>query len=229
MLAINEIDLSKLKLAKSGKTVKLIYGEEKKPLQIKTPKLYSPFGLKVYNNSYSQFNDCSIDCSIQTSLNDPDKVDELYHLFDALNERIKELINESTHLFSKEPITEVNMTNIFRENGNYPKLMKMNCPRDRNGNFDFVVFDENKEKIRMTDNNIESILVKGKTFISILECSKIWYYKEKFGVTWNMIQTRFSKRKEKEKDNDKLSDQLDELSTNTGNIYMQKLLIEDDE
>jgi predicted transcriptional regulator len=225
MLSIEEVDFNELRLAKSGRTVKLLYGVEKKPLQIKTPKLYSPFGLKVFNNSYSQFNDCSIDCSIQTT--GQDKVSELHAKFNALTARIKELINEQLSLFGvKDPITDIQLGEIFRENGAYPKLMKINCPRDKNGNFDFVIFDENKEKIRITDSNIESILTKGKTFVAILECNKIWYYKEKFGISWNIIQGRFNKKKEKEAEKDTNSDQMNE--NDSGNIYMQKLLIEDD-
>lgn len=220
-VSIEDVDLSQLRLAKTGRTVKLIYGENKVPLQLKTCKLYSPFGVKVYNNAYSQFTDCSIDCSIQQQGNS-EKTHELYK---ALQDKIEELIKNSLNLFNtKEAVTDVNVSPIFRENGNYPKLMKINFPRDKNGNFDFVLFDENKEKIKLNDNNIESILTKGKTFVGIIECGKIWYYNNKFGITWNLIQSRFSKKKDAQE-----PDETGQVtSQDSKHLYMQNLMIDDD-
>ena len=80
---------------------------------------------------------------------------------------------------------------ILRPNKTYPKLMKIALPRDTKGNFEFVVFNENKEKVSITDSNIEEVLCKGKIFKGIVECGKVWYYNGRFGTTWNLKQMKF--------------------------------------
>lgn len=193
---LNDLDLSKLKIGKSGRMVKLMYNKE--PLQLVTCKLYTPFGAKVVSNNYSNFSNCYIDCSLNQSNSDSSVKYQV--LLEDLDNRIKELIKESVHLFNTdseanaEQSVELNYKPILKENKTYPKLMKITLPRDTKGNFDFVIFDENKEKVTITDNNIETILHKGKVFKGIIECGKIWYYKDNFGTTWNLKQMKFAER-----------------------------------
>ena len=66
--------------------------------------------------------------------------------------------------------------------------MKINLPRDNKGNFDLVVFNKNTEKVPLNDNNITSVICKGSVFKTIIECTKIWYFKGRFGTTWNLKQ-----------------------------------------
>lgn len=201
---ILELDLSKLDLGKSGRTIKLLYN--KQPLQLVTPKVYSPFGVKVNNNDYSNFTNCHIDCSLsqmmtQNSIN-------VAKALDALDNKITELIKIKSNLF--KDIADVDLSAdvstyyspFFRPNKNYPKLMKISLPRDKNGNFDFVLFDENKNKVPVDDSNIEETLCKGISFKGIIECSKVWYYRGKFGTTWNLVQSRFSPKNNINRDQD---------------------------
>ena len=40
----------------------------------------------------------------------------------------------------------------------------------------------------VNDNNITSVICKGSVFKTIIECTKIWYFKGRFGTPWNLKQ-----------------------------------------
>jgi hypothetical protein len=190
---ISDIVLSQLKIAKSGRMIKLMYNKE--PLQLVTGKMYTPFGVKVNTNNYSSFTNCTLDCSLNQSNSE---VSVKYReSLEALDQRITELIQESLHLFNTDTnYTPEDIPNIYgpilRENKTFPKLMKITLPRDSKGNFDYVVFNENKEKVSITDDDkLTEVLCKGKIFKGIIECGKIWYFKGRFGTTWNLKQLKF--------------------------------------
>lgn len=217
---LSDIDLSKLKLAKSGKMVKLMYNKE--PLELVTCKMYTPFGVKVNTNNYSNFTNCTIDCSINQSNSEVGlKYNEL---LEALDKKIIELIQESLHLFNTDVSYESedipNIYNhILRENKSYPKLMKISLPRDSKGNFDYVVFNENKEKVAITDDDkLSEVLCKGKIFKCIIQCGKIWYFKGRFGVTWPLKQLKFVDTKTQEKT--ETNTEHDDNQVNNSQVYM---------
>jgi hypothetical protein len=213
---ILELDFDKLKIGKSGRTIKIIY--DGNPLQLVTTKMNAPFGVKIFNNDYSHFTNCHLDCSIsETNL----KIKEAYQMLD---DKIKELIINS----NDKAFNEINFedptfySSMFKGNSNYPKLMKVSLPRDKNGNFDFVIFDDNKDKVKITDSTIESILGKRTVFKSIIECNKIWCFKGKVGITWNLVQMRLVPK----------SEQMEGAGTEQTiagekNIYTQNLMIDD--
>lgn len=190
---IFDLDMSKLKIAKSGRMIKVLY--DKEPLQLVTNKLYTPFGVKVNQNSYSQFSTCHLDCSLNQSKSE---VSIKYkESLENLDKKIIELIQDNLHIFNTggqsfqpDDIPSI-YSPILRENKTYPKLMKITLPRDSKGNFECVIFNENKEKIAIDENNIEEVLCKGKIFKSIIECGKVWYYNGRFGTTWNLKQLKF--------------------------------------
>lgn len=188
---LNSLDLSQLKIAKAGKFVKLIYNKE--PLQLVTGKMYTPFGVKVNPNNYSAFNTCHLDCSLNQSSSD---ISIAYrNSIEELDRRILELISENVDLFNTGN-TDINFDEniyspVLRENKTYPKLMKISLPRDNKGNFDFVIFKSESEKVPLNDTNILDVLCKGKIFKGIIECGKVWYYNGRFGTTWNLKQMRF--------------------------------------
>lgn len=191
--SILDIDLLQLKLAKSGKLVKIIYNKE--PLQLVTSKMYMPFGVKINTNNYSNFTNCHIDCSINQ--NNSEVTAKYKDCLEALDKRIIELIQESLHLFNTDSSYKSDdipniYSSILRENKTYPKLMKISLPRDKNGNFDFVIFNKQKEQLTVNnDDKLTETLCKGKIFKGIIECAKIWYFKGRFGTTWNLTQLKF--------------------------------------
>ena len=216
---LDTFDETKLKLGKSGRAIKLFY--DKEPIQICSSTLYTPFGVKSITKEWSNYSEYNIDCALnqsasETSVNFRKNIEK----FDSI---LHNLVKENTSLFSsKNEQCNENFiySPILKENGNYPKLIKLQLSRDNNGNFNSFIFNENKEKVKITEENIEEILSKGKTFKVIIECVKVWFYNGKVGSIWKIVQLKFSERNY-EKINNVNSEE------NVKNVY-NKLLILDD-
>jgi len=183
------VDWDAFELAKSGRSVKVLY--KKNPLQFCTSTLYSPFGVKGVSKEWSVLTDYYIDCSLNQSASETSVL--FKEFLEKLDEKINELVNDNEELF-KDDVTDCTYTPILRVNGNYPKLFKLQLVRDRNGNFESFFFDESKNKIKVSEDNVEDVLSKGKNFKCIVECSKIWCYNGKIGSIWNIVQCKFSKQ-----------------------------------
>lgn len=186
-IKLSELNFEKLKIAKSGKAIKLIY--DKEPLQLVTELLYTPFGVKGNPNNYSQWTNYVLDCSLNQS--NSENTIAYKNLIGTFDKNLMTLIKDNNHLFENTNFEELTYSPFHRENKTYPKLIKINLPRDNKGNFDFVIFNENKEKVNINENNITDVLCKGKIFKSIIECNKIWVYNGRFGTTWYLKQLRF--------------------------------------
>lgn len=189
VLKLSDIDLEKLQLGKSGRAVKLVY--EKESFQMHTIKLYTPFGVKSVNKEWSNITEYYIDCSLNQS--DSEVAVEFRQQVEVLDQKIKNLVTDNTELFKGQNTDSVVYNPILRENGTYPKLMRLQLPRDKNGNFTFFAFDENKGKIKITEANIENVLSKGTVFRGIVECQKVWLYNGKVGTIWNLVQLKMCK------------------------------------
>jgi hypothetical protein len=193
---LKEINWDNVKLAKSGRAIKLLY--EKEPLQFCTSTLYTPFGVKFVSKDWSNFTEFSIDCSLNQAQNESSV--GFREFIEELDCKINSLVKDNLNLFNstKEVATDnYNYSSILRENGTYPKLIKLQFPRDKNGNFTTFFFDANKDKLKLDESNIEATLTKGQTFKCIIECSKIWYYNNKVGSIWNVIQLKICETKTK--------------------------------
>lgn len=214
MIDINNIEWEKFQLAKSGRTVKLLYNKE--PLQFCSSYLYTPFGVKSVTKDWANFSEFYMSCSLNDASSETAINFKEFIL--KLDTKIQELVRENTSIFNNAKVTQdaskCEYSPILKENGEYPKLIKLQFVRDKNGNFISFVFDENKEKIKIDESNIDTILSKGKIFKCIIECSKIWCYNGKVGSLWNILQLRFSKNNEK-------------TITQNGNNY-SSLMIQDD-
>ncbi len=214
-----DLDVSKLKLAKSGRNIKIMYNKE--PLQLVTGKLYTPFGVKLNSNNYSPFSVCHIDCSLNQSQSEISM--KYRECLEKLDEKIIELIQENLTLFNtgnmnykSEDIPNI-YSSILRENKTYPKLMKITLPRDSKGNFDCVIFDENKEKIPITEENVEEVLCKGKIFKVIMEVGRLWYFNNRFGITWHLKQLKFTET----------PIIMEDTNKNNSEIYGNLMILED--
>lgn len=220
MIDLANYNIEDFKLGKSGRAVKLFYNKE--PLQICTSILYTPFGVKSINKEWSNFTEYNIDCSLNQSSSDISI--NFKEFIDKLNVIIVKLVNENKSLFVKSgDLFNDNFTYspILRENKNYPKLMKLQLTRDKNGNFETFIFNEKKEKVSINENNIETILTKGKTFKTIIECVKIWYFDGKVGSIWKISQLKFCENSYKS------TEDPDEITNNTNlNIYTQCMINE---
>jgi hypothetical protein len=221
MIDLQNIDDSFFQLGKSGRAVKLLYN--KTPVQFCTSSLYTPFGIKSTIKDWSNFTEYYIDCSLNQS--NSENAMSFRKSIEDLDEKIAELVKSNLSLFnSKNETANDNFvySPILRENKTYPKLMKLQFPRDKNGNFESFIFDEQKQKIKLDDNNILEYLNKGKVFKCIIECSKIWYYNGKVGSIWNVVQLKFSDRSKPEDD----TNNEGEGTNNTNNGYNEIMFLE---
>ena len=194
IISIDSVDWNKFSLAKSGRMVKLLY--DKEPVKFCTATLYSPFGVKSVDKEWSNFLEYSIDtstCSTESS-------EKFIKFVELLDETIKKLVDDNLALFNT---TKANATEdydycpIFKTNGNYPKLMKLLFTRDKNGNFESFVFDNQKNNITISENNLADTIPKGQRFKCIVECAKLWFYNGKVGSIWNIVQLKLGAKEVK--------------------------------
>ncbi len=195
LLDINNVDWSLLQLAKSGRGVKLIYNKE--PVQFCTSSLYTPFGVNSLSKEWSNFNEYNVECSLNQSSSPTSSAFRLF--LETLDSKIAELVTENAHLFANG--TSGTYTSILRDNGNYPKRIKLQFPRDKNGNFESVLFDDQKQKLLLNETNINECVSKGKIFKCIIECAKVWSFNGKVGSIWNIVQLKFSEQHQQQQEN----------------------------
>jgi len=225
LTSIENLVLSELKLAKAGRTVKLIC--DKQPFNLKTSTLYLPFGVSKYKKQWSNFDEYTIDCYVDSNTN------ENVH-FTELNNRIFDLVKENTQLFNVNDVSELINTPFYRENKTFPKLLKLQLPRDSNGNFTTQFFDETGKIIIVDESNIDEILCKKTCIKSLISCSKVWVYQNKVGSIWNALQIKLSPKQTQ--DDSEHSEDLSESSShsnksnksNAGSLYTKNLLIDDE-
>lgn len=216
---LDKLDDSDLKLGKSGRAIKLLYNKE--PIQICSSTLYTPFGVKSINKEWSNYAEYNVDCSLNQSNSETSIF--FRNGIEKLDKIIEKLVKENTSLFdSKNEKCNDNFiySPLLRENGSYPKLMRLQLSRDKNGNFESFIFDEKKQKIKITENNIDEILSKGKCFKTIIECVKIWYYNGKVGSIWKIVQLKLAERTITKQDSEKEEDSFK-------NIYNQIMILDD--
>lgn len=219
VLDINKVDFDKLTIVKSGRTVKLLY--DNKPFQFLTSCLYTPFGLSSVKKEWSMFEDFSISCSLRLS---EEKV-AFEKFINDLDERVKILVNDNLSILDPKGVyTQVDFLSSLKQNGNYPKLIKLQFVRDKNGNVESFIFDEDKKSVWVDETNIDELITKGKCFRCAIECSKIWLYNGKVGIIWNINQLKFERST-----NNYTPDTFEEPEEVSNKNLYNKLLINDDD
>ena len=152
-----------------------------------------PFGVQINKfKTYSDFTEYYIDFSVIQEENK-----EFMEVLKEIETKIKSLIVEQK-MFSEDSLEEINVkfTSMLKENDGYPPLFKLNLPRKASGYFDFTVFNDDKEAVAITDSNIQDVLSKGNLCKVVFEIDKIWFFKDKYGITLKLNQLRLSKKEE---------------------------------
>jgi hypothetical protein len=234
LLPLNDVNFQSINLAKSGRSVKLIY--DKQTLNITTPTLYMPFNLNKYQKQWSNFEDYSVDCYVDTY--GENETQDTIGKLNALNECIFETVKSNLNLFNVPNNEEISFSPFYKDNKSFPKLLKLNFPRDTNGNFITQFFDENSNKIFVDETNIDTILTKKTSFKTIIGCSKVYVYQNKAGCSWDILQLKLNPVKKANNTNNynindtdsvEMSDDSDNSSNGGGNnkIYTQMSMIDD--
>jgi hypothetical protein len=201
MKNIKDIIIENVSIVKSGRTFRLSYKAEDGTsdfLSFSTNTLYTPFGL---NSNQSKFTP-NLEYSITASVNASDTESAILTRtkLEALDKHIEDLV-----LSKKEDMKiddDFCYTSFYKNSGNYPKLIKFNFVRDANGNFKTIVFDSNKQKIPITDSNIEEIFKRGTLFKAITINKKIWTFNSKVGTIWDLDQILLIDKKENMNENE---------------------------
>jgi len=188
MIDIQNVDWNEFKLAKYGRVVKLLY--KKEPVQFCTTALYTPFGVRSIDKEWANFTEYSVDCVLNQA--NSENAVAFRKFLEQLDKTLVQLFKDNLYIFNNDMNGNETYCPVLRENGSYPKLMKLQLPRDKNGNFETFMFDESKQKLQVTENNVTELLPKGKTFKCIIECSKVWFYNGRVGSIWNAVQLKFS-------------------------------------
>lgn len=189
MIDTKQVAWESFKLGKSGRNVKLLYGKE--PVKFCTSTLYTPFGVKSINKDWSNFTEYSVDCSLNNAQSE--SATSFRTFLETLDMKIKELVEQNQDMFNSKE-SDFSYTNILRENGSYPKLMKLQFVRDKNGNFTSFIFDDKKNKLPVDESTLSQLVSKGQNFKCIIECSKVWFYNGKVGTIWNIVQLKLSEK-----------------------------------
>lgn len=218
---LQELVFDQFNLAKVSRNVRLIHNKQN--LNINTQVLYMPFNLNKYKKQWSNIDEYSVDCYVQDVA-----CSEKLTQFD---EYIFDLTKKNAQLFGVANMNDVSYSPMYRENKTYPRLLKLYLPRDNNGNFTTQFFDDKSERIIVDENNIETILTKKTMFKCIITCSKVWYYQNKIGSIWNIVQLKMVSNDKKDKydnDNSCNSDLSEndgsESDNNKSSIYTQSLI-----
>ena len=183
------LNMNTLNIVKSGKIVKLM--SDSQILNVKTCELYMPFNISKFKKQWSTFEDYTIDCYVnnQNNSNSMEYVNKL----NMLDNHILELTKKNLHIFGVSDVNvQCNYQPMYRDNKTFPKLIKLQLPRDTNGNFTTQFFDHNSKIVIVNEKNIDSILYKKVIFKALITCSKVWYYQNKIGTIWNVVQLKLS-------------------------------------
>jgi hypothetical protein len=166
-----------IQLAKVRKTVKLV-DSNGQAVSVSSGELYLPFGASCWENKRTDFDDYSVQCYVNKS-------EQFESYCQELSDKIESLCADS--LFDSSSV----FTPMLKQNKDFPQLLKINLPRDRYGNFDFVVFDQDSNKVMITEDNVNEIFCKKRTFKCIMECARIWEFNGKIGSVWNAVQVKY--------------------------------------
>jgi hypothetical protein len=162
-------------------------GEFKK-YKINLSTVYIPFGIKQWENKYSDIPTYNVSCNVS----DPNTVKELV----SVDEYLEENINKN-----------LSYSKLYRDNKDFPKLLTFQLPTDNYGNFMFAIFKEDSvTKIEPTLENIEDIFSKGKRLNCMISCNKLWENAEKCGSNWQLIQCKVFDDKETSAEHEETDD-----------------------
>lgn len=167
-----KLDISTVTLCKSGKSLK-VFDSMKAPLELQSCRMYCPFNPSKFENKWSGMYDYSISCYTE---------DDFHNFSSKLDKRIEECLGN---------FTTSELVPSLKENMNYPKLFRLKLPRDSNGNFNVIIFDQDKNKIKLTEDNIDQVFCKKRVFKCIMQCEKITDWNNKASIQWIITQAMY--------------------------------------
>lgn len=177
------IDLSQIKVGSvKGKwkrnDVKVF--RDKKEIQLKTGLMTSVYGAQL--NSYKK-DEHYMDLTTTDT--------EFIRALNSLDNKILEEIGNSLNLFESSAginISNENFTGIVRNKN--PFTIRVILSKNDLGNFDWALFDNNKQEIKVTPGNVCEILKRNTLCKVIFNLDRIWYFQDRFGIICKLKQLK---------------------------------------
>lgn len=196
--------------------------KDKKSLVFKLPKLRIPFGLKkddMYNkNQYIL--DFSLTDELVTAFHNLDdaiikKVHEQFYS-EKTEEQVRQMYNSCVKIPNNESFSPTLRAKILI-NGDVPKCSFYENEKDASGNF---------IKIDVVEKGNEPYVLqrvcKGSYNESIVECIGLWFFKDKFGLSFKVSQLKLYKNevqvKRVEEDDEECQFEYSESDTTNSDI-----------
>ncbi len=194
----SEITFSKVKQNKhKGKFVFVNYNQ--KPLLLQLPKLRVPMGVSRWEDENGGLPKYEINVSF-SGIEGDERIKATYENFNEFDKQmIKSALENSKEWFSgltkpSEQLFETQYSKFVKsgvtENATYPDRLRLKFVRDINGTFDHIhVYNKNKERIYLTDDNIMEVFPKGCQAVFIIQAHNCWLKpKGEFGTVWRVGQ-----------------------------------------
>lgn len=185
MSKIEQLNFNEIKFSSTKKTSGLRFIQvflDKKPLDIKLPKLRLPFDCKL--NLYGQL---ELNMCLGTNESLIKKIEEFDELIQV----------SSSKWISQEGI----YTPMLKKTDNYSPTIKVKFSL-KNDEVDTVFYDSDRKKMNVkTVEDVVSILKKGSYVKTVISCVGVWIKdQEKYGVTWKLAQIQVFNNLEEKND-----------------------------
>tara|TARA_B100000035_G_C21032170_1_gene569033 strand:- start:42 stop:758 length:717 start_codon:yes stop_codon:yes gene_type:complete len=168
---------------------------------LQTCRIRVPFGIDS-----SKPENGPIKYHISISLANDETQNEQLRLFTqnvrCIDDKAKEHAMENTAWFGKKLSKELvgefyKSAEKFPKDSKWPSTLKVKLPFDRNGNPQFVLYDENKKPIEILDsdgNFNTSCIPRGCEAVCLLQSTGVWFVgKTQYGVGYKLLQAKIYK------------------------------------
>ena len=194
---VNNITISAPKLLPSNaKQAYLNY--DNRSLTMQVGSLSIPYGMSVFDKAGPV--KYSVDMSLRGYEGEIPKVKAIYDAFAALDAFMLEQGVKNSKLWFKSDLNKDVIKAFYTPclrfskdaEGNpkpYPPTLKVSL-RQRDGKFETVMYDENKQVMTLP---MEEILVKGAQITTLIQCTGVWFAGSKYGLSWKAVQIRADK------------------------------------
>lgn len=192
-LNVSELTFSDVKIDKYNKKMVFVNRPGGKKVLIQTPKMFNVFGAKRWHSEGTDVKDDSF--AVEMSFSGRESNPELEKFHKVLSDLDKLVVeeafkNRSTWVGNPKiskasieesmylPVLKVSTDKKTGEPLEYPDRFKIKFDKDRESgkfvsskknNNEIMIFDDNKEKITVNADNIESVIGKGSYLTSVVE------------------------------------------------------------
>lgn len=203
-IIVSDLELSDMKTMQNGAKLVYLNNKGKQKIIIQTPEMKAPYGVSIYKPADGTVSKHSVSLSFDMENEECktlyDKMKEIEDmLFEAGKKNCKTWLGKAN---IKDELLEDRFSRIVsyfkdKETGEvsdrFPPTMKFKLPL-KGDSFDFPVFDDKRNEIKVNPENIEEIMSKGFIGKFIIECTSIWFAGGKYGCGWKVRQAKIKQQ-----------------------------------